>query len=211
MAVVAAPGLAVAPRGLGNRRRGVVADRVSARDRFQVVGLAAGVSNTSVGISPWQANLNVTYFVLGHNVGLLWIDALFRWFSREPRADLQQPHRHAASRGGRHRLPCWRVSGAGRLAFLSGHVWPHLRRAAGTLADANAFGVIAALWAPGFVVIGARFPPAVGDDHRHRRRGAGVDGRVDVRIAHRADLVEYRACSIALESVRAWRRTEGAR
>src|SRR5262249_30504915 len=42
------------------------------------------VSNTSIGISPWDAGLNITYFALGHNVGILWIDALFRWFKNAP-------------------------------------------------------------------------------------------------------------------------------
>ena len=136
--------------------------------------------------SPWQANLNVTYFVLGHNVGLLWIDALFRWFSGEPRAlftsRIVKPLAAAAA------IACL-VGGYQALVdlnFLSGHLWPYFRRAAGTLADANAFGVIAALWVPGFVVLARAFPQPWatvvgigGVDARH-------DGRVDVRIAHRA-------------------------
>ena len=41
------------------------------------------VSNTSIGISPWLVDQNVAYFALVHNLGILWIDALFRWYSGE--------------------------------------------------------------------------------------------------------------------------------
>ena len=125
---------------------------------FALAILPLGVANTSVGISPWDANLNVTYFVLGHNVGVLWVDALFRWFSGGARASftsrIVKPLAAAAA------IAC--VVGGYQalvdLTFLSGHLWPYFRRAAGTLADANVFGVIAALWVPGFVVLSRAFP-----------------------------------------------------
>ena len=40
------------------------------------------VSNTSIGIGPWQVGLNVAYFAVGHNLGILFIDALCRWYAR---------------------------------------------------------------------------------------------------------------------------------
>lgn len=175
---------------------------------FALWVLPLGVSNTSVGISPWQANLNVTYFVLGHNVGLLWVDALFRWFPRERRevftSRIVLPLAVAAA------IAC--VVGAYQalvdLAFLSGHVWPHLRRAAGTLADANAFGVIAALWAPGFVVLARGLP-------QPRSMVVGIGG---VALAAMGVLTSgsrtalillcISLAAVAFESVRTWRRTE---
>lgn len=176
---------------------------------FRLWVLPLGVSNTSVGISPWQANLTVTYFVLGHNVGLLWIDALFRWFSREPRAifnnRIVMPLAAAAA------IACL-VGGYQALvdlAFLSGHEWPHLRRAAGTLADANAFGVIAALWAPGFVVLARGFPQpwstVVGiGGVTLASMGVLTSGSRTALI-----LLSIALAIIAFESVRAWRRTDG--
>ena len=40
-----------------------------------------GVANTSIGITPWDAVTAVTYWTLVHNVGLLWFDRLFGWYS----------------------------------------------------------------------------------------------------------------------------------
>ena len=176
---------------------------------FRLWVLPLGVPNTSMGITPWQANLTVTYFVLGHNVGLLWIDALFRWFSREPHARFNDrivmPLAAAAA------IAC--VVGGYQalvdLAFLSGHEWPYLRRAAGTLADANVFGVIAALWAAGFVVLARGF----------RQPWSMVVGIGGVALASMGVLtsgsrtalilLSIALAAIALESVRAWRHTEG--
>ncbi len=120
--------------------------------------LPLNVSNTSSGISPWQAGLSLTYAVLVHNTGLLWIDALFRWFSRERSpwftSRILWPQAAAAA------VAC--LAGVYQalvdVTFVSGHLWPHMRRAAGTLADANTFGVIAALWAPALLVLAHGFP-----------------------------------------------------
>ena len=43
------------------------------------------------------------------------------------------------------------------LTFMSGHSWPHMGRATGTLMDANAFGTIAAMWTPAFVAVAQTF------------------------------------------------------
>ena len=175
---------------------------------FRLWVLPLGVANTSVGIAPWQANLSVTYFVLAHNVGLLWIDALFRWFSGEPGESFNRrivmPLAAAAA------IACL-VGGYQALvdlAFLSGHVWPYLRRAAGTLADANAFGVIAALWAPGFVVLARRLSPPWS-------MVVGIGGVLLASIGVLTSgsrtaliLLTVALAAIAFETLRAWRRTE---
>jgi len=41
------------------------------------------------------------------------------------------------------------------ISFASGHVWPSIHRATGTLMDSNVFGMVAALWGPIFVVLAA--------------------------------------------------------
>ncbi len=58
------------------------------------------VSNTSIGISPWQVGLNITYFAVGHNLGILFIDALCRWYGECARP--VSPPR-ACGAGGRRR------------------------------------------------------------------------------------------------------------
>jgi len=111
------------------------------------------VANTSVGVTPGDAALNVAYFAMGHNIGILWVDALFRWFDGE-RRDLLRRHVLLPLAAG-----CLIASAVGMyqgfvdMSFLGVHLWAYMGRAAGTLADANSFGIIAALWAPAFVVL----------------------------------------------------------
>ena len=38
------------------------------------------VSNTSIGVPPSLVNLSVTYYALGHLLGILFVDALCRWY-----------------------------------------------------------------------------------------------------------------------------------
>jgi hypothetical protein len=117
-----------------------------------------GVANTSIGITPWDAALNVTYFTLGHNVGLLWIDALFRWYAKErPQLFTMQVLLPMAA-GAAIACLVGVYQGVVDVHFLTAHLWGYMRRAAGTLADANAFGVIAAMWGPGFVVLARGLP-----------------------------------------------------
>ncbi|MDO8793968.1 MAG: hypothetical protein Q7J25_05050 [Vicinamibacterales bacterium] len=176
---------------------------------FALWVLPFGVANTSVGISPWQANMTVTYFVLGHNAGLLWVDALFRWFSRAPGAAFTS--RILTPLAAAIAISCLvgAYQGLIDLAFLSGHVWPHLRRAAGTLADANAFGVIAALWAPAFVVLARGFSQpwsmVVGIG------GVALASMGVLTSGSRTALIllTIGIAALAFESVRAWRRTDG--
>jgi hypothetical protein len=112
----------------------------------------ARVSNTSIGISPNESISWVAYVVLGHNLGLLWFDWLYRSYGKDLpglRRDVLAPLATGAA------VACLvgAYQGFVDLAFLSGHVWPSMGRAAGTLMDANAFGMLAAMWGPGFVAL----------------------------------------------------------
>ncbi|MGH9386017.1 MAG: O-antigen ligase family protein [Vicinamibacterales bacterium] len=112
----------------------------------------ARVSNTSIGISPNESISWVAYVVLGHNLGVLWLDWLYRCYA-EDRTALRKEVLAPLAAGACLACVVGVYQGFVDLQFLSGHVWPHMRRAAGTLMDANAFGMVAALWAPGFVAL----------------------------------------------------------
>jgi len=115
-----------------------------------------GVANTSIGIAPWDAVTAVTYWTLVHNVGLLWFDRLFGWYSHDPdrfRTVVVMPLAGAVL------IAC----GVGAyqafvdLRFVNPHLWPHMGRASGTLGDAGAFGMLAALWGPAIAVLAQRW------------------------------------------------------
>lgn len=117
-----------------------------------------GVANTSIGITPGDSGMSVAYFALGQNIGILWVDALFRWFSGERRALFQRRVLYPLAGA------CLVASAVGMYQgfvdryFLAVHLWAYMGRAAGTLADANSFGAIAALWAPAFVALARGMP-----------------------------------------------------
>jgi len=111
------------------------------------------VANTGIGGGPrlvimWGADAAII-----HLLGLLWFNWLFT---------------HAARRTDRafDRWIAWPLAtsmvigcflglyqGLFDLGFLSVGVWPMLHRAAGSLLDANAFGMAAALWTAGFLAL----------------------------------------------------------
>jgi len=62
------------------------------------------------------------------------------------------------------------------LEFLSSSVWPSLRRAAGALMDANASGMLAAMWLTGFMALAASAPSGV-------VRGVSVFGAAAAALA----------------------------
>lgn len=117
-----------------------------------------GIANSSIGGTPWDTGLNVTYFALGHLVGILWIDALFRWFRREPflvfASRVVMPLAFAAAIASSVAL----YQGFVDLSFLNTRFWAYMLRASGTLGDPNKFGMIAAFWAIGSVALGRRLP-----------------------------------------------------
>ena len=128
--------------------------------------LFENAANTSVGISPWDVLSWSVYLALGFNVGVLWFDALFRWYGEaaDRKAFSRQVLLPMASAAA---LACvvGTYQGLVDLNFLNGHLWPHMRRASGTFMDANVFGTIAALWAPAFALAAlwqlGRWSPAI--------------------------------------------------
>lgn len=113
------------------------------------------VSNTSIGIAPGEAITWVAYVVLGHNVGLLWLDFLCRAFSRHTMRAFRASVLYPLAGGAIVACLVGAYQGFVDINAISGHVWPRMNRAAGTLMDANAFGMIVALWGPAFVALAA--------------------------------------------------------
>lgn len=116
------------------------------------------VSNTSIGISPWQVGLNVTYFAVGHNLGILFIDALCRWY-----ADARDRFRREilAALMGATAIACAVAlyQGFVDLTFLNRPFWSYMLRASGTLGDANKLGAVVAFWTVGAFVFARRMSP----------------------------------------------------
>jgi len=115
------------------------------------------VSNTSVGIGPWQVGLNITYFVLAHNAGILFIDALFRWYAvayDRFRREVLVPLALAAALASVVAI----YQGFVDLSFLNSHFWTYMIRASGTLADPNKLGSVVSFWAVGSMVLARRLP-----------------------------------------------------
>jgi len=113
------------------------------------------VSNTSIGIGPWQVGLNIVYFAIGHNVGILFIDALCRWYASERdrfRREVLAPMAAAAA------VACVVAfyQGFVDLGFLNRPFWTYMIRASGTLADPNKLGAVTAFWTIGAVVFARR-------------------------------------------------------
>ena len=164
-----------------------------------------GVSNTSIGITPWDAVTAVTYWTLVHNIGLLWFDRLFGWYSDSTgafRSVVLLPLAAAIT------VACGVgvYQGFVDLRFINPHLWPHMGRASGTLGDANTFGLLAALWGPASIVLARSWPapwPIIG----------GVSG---VAIAMMGVLTSGSRTAliaitigvgvVAFEGVAAWRR-----
>ena len=147
------------------------------------------VANTGIGVLPVEAAIAVADAALIQLAGILWFDWLYATFRGGVRlkpdatsdttsavrlkADTTTDTTPATGDAG---LARWIVAplaasaalaclvgiyqGFVDLSFLSGGNWATLRRAAGSMADANAFGMIAALWLSGLVAlawIGARW------------------------------------------------------
>jgi O-Antigen ligase len=125
---------------------------------FREVGFApwifnlARVSNTSFGVSPNESISWVAYVVIGHNAGLMWFDWLYRCYAKDRPAFLREVAAPLAI-GVSIACAVGLYQGFVNLTFLSGHSWPNMGRAAGTLMDANAFGMLAAMWGPAFLAL----------------------------------------------------------
>lgn len=115
-----------------------------------------GIANSLVGGLPGEVVTWILSVAVANGVGLLWIDRLFADFHA---VDLPRFERSVI-------LPLGISAGLAALVgiyqalfdigALSGGLWPQLGRAAGSLVDANAFGMLMALWAVGLVALGSR-------------------------------------------------------
>src|SRR6185436_553773 len=106
------------------------------------------VSNTSIGIGPWEVNQNVAYFAIGHLLGILWIDALCRWYRHDVarfRGEVLRGMLVAAGIAAAVSV----YQGFVDLGFLNEGFWEYMIRASGTLADPNKLGTVAAFWTIG--------------------------------------------------------------
>lgn len=110
------------------------------------------VSNASTGFSPWDVDLNVAYFVLLANVGILFFDALCRWFAADRDRFTNEVLKPMAAAAGVAALVAF-YQGFIDLAFLNQRFWEYMIRAAGTLGDPNKLGAVAAFWTVGSMVL----------------------------------------------------------
>jgi O-antigen ligase len=115
------------------------------------------VSNTSVGIGPWEVGQNVAYFALGHTLGILFIDALFRWYAGALDRFRRDVLVAAALAAGAASLVAV-YQGFFDLSFLNSGFWTYMIRASGTLADPNKLGSVVSFWTIGAVVLARRLP-----------------------------------------------------
>lgn len=115
------------------------------------------VSNTSVGAGPWEVGQNIAYFAVGHNLGILFIDALFRWYAAACdrfQRDVLAPMSIAAALAALVSV----YQGFVDLSFLNTGFWAYMIRASGTLADANKLGSVVAFWTLGAIALARRLP-----------------------------------------------------
>jgi O-antigen ligase len=115
------------------------------------------VSNTSIGTGPWEVGQNIAYFAVGHNLGILLIDAFCRWYTNQQarfRRDVLAAMSIAAGIASIVAV----YQGFVDLSFLNTGFWTYMIRAPGTLADPNKLGSVAAFWTIGSVVLARRLP-----------------------------------------------------
>jgi hypothetical protein len=115
------------------------------------------VSNTSIGVGPWLVDQSVSYYAIGHMLGILFVDALCRWYRndhRRFRREVLSPLLAAA--GVAAVVAC--VQGFVDLGFLNPGFWEYMIRASGTLGDPNKLGAVAAFWTVGAMVFARRSP-----------------------------------------------------
>ncbi len=109
------------------------------------------VSNTGIGGSPTMMVAWIADVVVLNLTGLLWFD----WLCRRATVDSEDELRRWIARplaiGAVIGALLAFYQGAFDLGFRSGGVWPSMGRAAGPLLDANATGMIAALWSAGLL------------------------------------------------------------
>lgn len=119
--------------------------------------LWANVSNSSKGISPGEVNQHVAYLAVIHGVGILWLDALCRWYRTDRAAftrEVLYPLAITAAIGSLVAI----YQGFVDLSFLNRGFWTYMLRAAGTHGDPNKLGAVVGLWTVATVVLARRWP-----------------------------------------------------
>lgn len=168
-----------------------------------------GVANTSIGITPWDAVTAVTYWTLVHNIGLLWFDRLFSWYT-----DRRDEFRSMVLAPLGMALAVASAVGAYQafvdLRFVNPHLWPHMGRASGTLGDANTFGMIAALWGPAAVVLARRLRAPWSIVAAAAGVGIAMLGVLTSGSRTALIVITLSFAAIAFESAMAWRRADAA-
>jgi len=121
-----------------------------------VLLLSGGNANAIRGGLPRGVALWVLGVALSQGLGLLWLDWLYSQFTpsdlRQYRKFVLAPLGVSAALGATLGV----YQGVVDIAALSGGRWPVLRRAAGSLLDANASGVLSALWCVGLLALAFR-------------------------------------------------------
>lgn len=107
----------------------------------------ASAKLSAPGSATWTA-----FVALTHLLGLLWVDCLFRMYGND-RRDREPAVVWPLASAVLIACAVGTYQGFVDISFLSGHVWPTVSRAAGTLMDGNVFGMLAAMWAPAFLVL----------------------------------------------------------
>src|SRR5688572_2361465 len=131
------------------------------------------VSNTSIGIGPWEVGQYVAYFAIGHLLGILWLDALCRWYGNDgARFRREVLSGLLAAAGIAAAVSVYQ--GFFDLGFLNAGFWEYMIRATGTLADANKLGAVVGFWTVGAIVFARRLPPLWGTSIAIAGLGLGV-------------------------------------
>jgi O-antigen ligase len=111
------------------------------------------VANTSVGVAPPVASIGILDTAITHLLGLLWFDCLYARYAENT------SHRFVRfvalplgiSAALSCALSCYQAFVD--LTFWASGAWALLRRASGTMLDANISGMVAACWMSGFVAM----------------------------------------------------------
>lgn len=107
---------------------------------------AADTANNGLGLTPDNILVWVYSVVLSHGVGLLWIDWLFARFARGDDVRFLRTVLVPLALSCGLAILVAAYQSVFDIGFLNTENWSMLRRASGTLMDANPFGMLSALW-----------------------------------------------------------------